>query len=504
MHYTFKDLTVIIPTIGRDITLLEKVLESVQAEQTGIDIIVVWDGFTAPTPELKARLSAQKNLSLVVHSQNRGLSAARNTGVTHLTTPLGMFIDDDIIPQKHFIQPVLDFHNSNPGQYQAVMGKVTWEGGAFESPLTRWYEEAGGWSIFHTTADGARFSVFMGGFTSFKADALRAIKFEEKFKKYGCEDIEFGVRFFGSGGELIYKPDVVGIHLKPLTVESYTAEMRAAGYSRALLSILQPDDYFDFSYFKLALGQQYDEAYFSHFVQFLNTLQSQSGNRDEYHTLVNMLSNNAMAEGYRRYFSTHFASVTRCVSTGIENARDARELLSLPPAAMGYSTEHNYVLSRHDLQYLQSIMPHYFAPYLAEYLLGEDSCVLDRFASANAGKVLSAQVKAKVNRLTGNKENQIVSRTSRELFRELQNKQALMPADIVIAGDILRQDTTYAGVYVKLAGYYLDKDPTLADIFCTVARFFAQRRPKAESDIHLQNIRKVEAALKEEDPCQKF
>ena len=55
-----------------------------------------------------ARLTLSYGAAQVIeHAENRGLSAARNTGVDHCHTPLAMFVDDDIVPQSGIVAQLL-------------------------------------------------------------------------------------------------------------------------------------------------------------------------------------------------------------------------------------------------------------------------------------------------------------------------------------------------------------------------------------------------------------
>ena len=140
------ELTVIIPTIpGREQSLI-RVLDGL-AQQLfdfeDLEVVVVWDWEGSPEA-LPGDLPF--SVRVVKHSENKGLAAARNTGLAHATTRYGMFIDDDIIPNPNSLAKHLAFHKSYTDPMVAAVGKYIWDDP--HNGLVSWYQEEGNWSIF--------------------------------------------------------------------------------------------------------------------------------------------------------------------------------------------------------------------------------------------------------------------------------------------------------------------------------------------------------------------
>ena len=96
--------SVVIPTRARP-AYLDVTLASVmpQARATGAEVVVVSDG---PDPE-SAAIAERHGALLVTLTTARGANAARNAAVAQTTSPLLVFIDDDIAAPDGWLQAVL-------------------------------------------------------------------------------------------------------------------------------------------------------------------------------------------------------------------------------------------------------------------------------------------------------------------------------------------------------------------------------------------------------------
>lgn len=88
------EVTVVIPTHNRT-ALLRRTLRSVLAQEgVELTVLVVDDGSVDGT-EASVRALDDPRVTLLRHPVARGVSAARNTGLAHATTPWVAFVDDD-------------------------------------------------------------------------------------------------------------------------------------------------------------------------------------------------------------------------------------------------------------------------------------------------------------------------------------------------------------------------------------------------------------------------
>lgn len=76
-----------------------------QTARERIEVLVVDDGSVPPIPE---GLVTDRGAVLVRHPVNRGLGAARNTGIASSRAPLVAFTDDDCRPQRQWAESLLE------------------------------------------------------------------------------------------------------------------------------------------------------------------------------------------------------------------------------------------------------------------------------------------------------------------------------------------------------------------------------------------------------------
>jgi GT2 family glycosyltransferase len=101
--------------IGGCLTSLEA-----QSARGRFEVIVVDDGSMDAT----AQVAGQYDVKLIRHRVNRGLSAARNTGLEAASAPIVAFLDDDCIAPPQWVELLLDSWASAPDDVVGIGGVV--------------------------------------------------------------------------------------------------------------------------------------------------------------------------------------------------------------------------------------------------------------------------------------------------------------------------------------------------------------------------------------------
>jgi len=106
------EVSVIIPTYNRARKVVRAVSSVLSQTFTDHEIIVVDDASTAETGDSLAQF--RDSIKFISHSANRGVSAARNSGINSSRSPLVAFLDSDDhwLPEKLAVQ--VKFFKENP------------------------------------------------------------------------------------------------------------------------------------------------------------------------------------------------------------------------------------------------------------------------------------------------------------------------------------------------------------------------------------------------------
>uniref|UniRef100_UPI0040299F99 glycosyltransferase family 2 protein n=1 Tax=Prevotella sp. TaxID=59823 RepID=UPI0040299F99 len=106
-------LTVIIP-VYKTVATLDRCVESVLSQADGCEIILVDDGSPDSCGDLCDRWAGRSDRISVVHQPNRGLSAARNSGIARSHAPYVTFVDSDDVLHPHTLPPLLALLAAHP------------------------------------------------------------------------------------------------------------------------------------------------------------------------------------------------------------------------------------------------------------------------------------------------------------------------------------------------------------------------------------------------------
>lgn len=240
-------LSVVIPTYNRldSLTLCLEKLSQQSLSCEFFEIIVVDDGSSVSCQNEVETIFDKYGLTGRYWRQNNaGPAAARNRGVELANGEVVVFIGDDMMGEKDFLQVHYDFHNLYPQDYYAALGRVEWPLDWLKTDFMKWLDETSFQFDFVSliSDNTADYKHFYTSNISLKRNFLLTNGlFNESFPYAAFEDTELGYRLEKMGLKLIYKPQSLVYHYHQLTLDYYLSRMEKAGVSAAVLCGLHPE-----------------------------------------------------------------------------------------------------------------------------------------------------------------------------------------------------------------------------------------------------------------------
>jgi GT2 family glycosyltransferase len=234
------NLSVVIPSRGRPRMLLETVESILRGDRVPEEIVVVDQSDSAH--ETLGSLEAPDGCRIVyVHSQERGLSRARNRGVHAARHDLLVFIDDDMLVDEAWLGTLAAaLRRLGPrwivtGQVRELQGDGAFAPSASPDSTRREYR---GRQLLDP--------LYAGNMGFHRSVVTEIGPFDERLGAGSgfpaAEDNDFGYRFLRAGGAIAYVPSAVANHRAWRGQSDYLPLRRAYGrgqgafYAKHLLS----------------------------------------------------------------------------------------------------------------------------------------------------------------------------------------------------------------------------------------------------------------------------
>ncbi len=196
-------LSVVVPAYNQAATL-RRTLETLGSQTLAAhlyEVIVVDDGSTDDTATVVRRRSAEDSrIHLLQHAQNRGRSAARNTGVRAARGEIVVLIDSDIVVRPDFLENHLDAHRRSDRP-------VLCRGPVVDIPNGRLPDGPSGLATSPSYLTTANASLP-------RSELLAAGLFDEDFPAYGWEDFDLGFRL-QRGLPRVFRKEAIAFHISP-------------------------------------------------------------------------------------------------------------------------------------------------------------------------------------------------------------------------------------------------------------------------------------------------
>lgn len=214
-------------------TIAETLEELVRLDYPNYEIIVVDDGSTDNT----AAIASQYDVRLI-RTENQGLSAARNTGAKAATGEIVAYIDDDAIPDRHWLQYIA--HTLRTSEHAGV-------GGPNIPPLRDGViadcvaSSPGG--PVHVLVSDREAEHIPGCNCAFRRDRLQALGGFDPFFRVAGDDVDLCWRMLDRGWTLGFHPGAMVWHHRRKSIRGYWKQQRGYGRAEAMLERKWPHKY---------------------------------------------------------------------------------------------------------------------------------------------------------------------------------------------------------------------------------------------------------------------
>lgn len=211
------DVTVAVPTYGRDRVLVETVERVLELDPAPGGVLVV-DQTPAHAEEAGRRLSSWDRAGLIrwLRPPEPSIPRAMNLALREAGTPVVLFLDDDVVPSRGLAAAHAAAYDDP--SVRAVTGQVLQPGEAPEPARYRGVEEGLGAFLdfpFHSTIPHEVGSVMAGNLSVRREPVLEIGGFDEKFVGVAYRfETELARRIRSAGGRVLFRPEASVRHLR--------------------------------------------------------------------------------------------------------------------------------------------------------------------------------------------------------------------------------------------------------------------------------------------------
>jgi GT2 family glycosyltransferase len=238
------EISIVVPTLGRPV-LVGRVLDRLDAQTApaeSFEVLVVADRKETGLEALDRAVGGRRYQARRLQASRPGASAARNAGWRAASSPVVLFLDDDVLPESSLVAEHLAWHRRSPDEEVGVLGHVRWADELAVTPFMRWLEHGIQFDYPSIQGEEATWGHFYTANASVKRALLERVGgFEEKGFPFGYEDLDLARRMKENGFRLLYNRAAVGEHLHPMDLEFWKRRVARIALSEREFTRRHPD-----------------------------------------------------------------------------------------------------------------------------------------------------------------------------------------------------------------------------------------------------------------------
>lgn len=240
------DISAIVCTYNREKFIIKCLKSLINQTYNNYEIIVVDDGSKDHTPEIIATF--QKNLAnpallrYIRHKKNKGLAAARNTGVANAKAAIIAFTDDDCIVNPDWLNAIYRYHM----RYEdaAAIGGLVLNGYP-KNIIAKIGQAMVTHQLLSKRLNEGDTTFLVGNNQSYKKKFVQEVGLFEEAQTH-AEEHELQIRLLRKGYRMLYIPEITVIHFQRSTLKSFIRQYFRYGieqYKIYLKNRCEADDF---------------------------------------------------------------------------------------------------------------------------------------------------------------------------------------------------------------------------------------------------------------------
>ena len=192
---------------------LERLLECLSLQRIDVEweAVIVLDGSTDDSRQIVGQWAERVPVRVVDLGTNRGRPAALNAGFAAASGRVLIRCDDDLAPAPHFLATHSAHHRDRDdlgaiGYYRNILPETVY--------AATYGRHAGQSALHHVyrTAEDLRWLHWAGNCSATREMFDRVGPYDEQFRTYGWEDVDWGYRFKLAGGSFVIDPQLETDH----------------------------------------------------------------------------------------------------------------------------------------------------------------------------------------------------------------------------------------------------------------------------------------------------